>query len=136
MKVSELTGEQLDYWVAKAEGYVHHGAVGLFERNDSKPWCLSEVNDWWKDPEGRWICGPCTGFPYSYSTEWERGGPIIARERIDLLTLGEHGWQAYVNPDASEHWCLKESEGPTPLIAAMRAHIAAKFGEELPDTPT
>jgi hypothetical protein len=128
MSVSELTGEELDAAVAKALGYEHHGAVGVFDRNPDKPWCLSEVNDWWKDPTGAWLCGPCHGFPYGYSSEWERGGPIIERERIEVGFMGtDHGWQAAMNPEAQADWQIRWHDGPTPLIAAMRAFVASRL---------
>jgi hypothetical protein len=63
----------------------------------------------------------------SFCRDWSYGGPIIEREGIDLENLGEFGWQAVVNPLASEHYCLHgKCEGPTPLIAAMRAFVASK----------
>lgn len=131
MNEAELTGKELDAAVAKALGYEHHGAVGVFKADGSdKPWCLSEVNDWWKDTAGKWLCGPCHGFPYAYSSEWERGGPIIEQERIEVGFMGaEHGWQAAANPDAQADWAIPWHDGPTPLIAAMRALVASKRGE-------
>lgn len=143
MKVSELTGEQLNKWVAKAEGYEHHGAVGVFERNDSRPWCLSEVNDWWKDPEGRWICGPCTGFPHNYSTEWAQGGPIIERDRIGVWPTDYFvGHKSPPDGPTDNYGAEVRTSGSgflqfgqTPLIAAMRAKVASKYGDEVPDDP-
>ena len=126
-EVAELTGALLDAAVAKALGYVHHGAVGVFTPNDGKPWCRSEVNDWWKDQGGNWLCGPCHGFPYAYSTDWAQGGPIIELGQIEIGPLGkEHGWQAAANPLCQDEWALTWIDGPTPLIAAMRAFVASK----------
>lgn len=115
-----LEGAELDAAVAKAMGYTHHGAVGTNHANPDKPWCLSDVNDWWKDPTGAWLCGPCHCFPYAYSSDWERAGPIIERERISL------------DPIVKDRWCATASGtdyvefGPTPLIAAMRAFCASR----------
>jgi hypothetical protein len=65
-----------------------------------------------------------------YSTKWERGGPIIERERIELHTgSADHPyWEAICGAQDVQ------AGGPTPLIAAMRAYVASKFGEtvELP----
>ena len=67
-----------------------------------------------------------------YSTDWAQGGPIIERERIELsfLSFDEIDealpiWHAckYVRG------VLKEEQGPTPLIAAMRCYVASKLGE-------
>lgn len=65
------------------------------------------------------------GFVPAYSASWEHGGPIIEREKIHVFHGGvasEMAWQAYAHRGAGA--------GPTPLIAAMRAFVASKFGEE------
>lgn len=63
---------------------------------------------------------------YTPSTNWAQGGPIIEREKINL------GW---VFCDGREFWTatmyLAESEGSTPLIAAMRCYVASKLGDEI-----
>jgi len=61
---------------------------------------------------------------WSPSRFWHQGGPIIERERINV-SCGKRGdWWASM--------ALNEKiEGPTPLIAAMRAFVASKFGEEV-----
>lgn len=69
-------------------------------------------------------------FKVSPSVDWEAGGPIIERELIAVMPYG-NGWSA--NPRfLDEH---EETEhihtGPTPLVAAMRAYVASKFGEEM-----
>jgi hypothetical protein len=67
---------------------------------------------------------------FSPSTSWAHGGPIIEREWINVAKH-ESGayWQA-----ASERWMLDDghpSEGPTPLIAAMRCFVASKLGDDI-----
>ena len=67
---------------------------------------------------------------FSPSTNWTHGGPIIEREWINVVKH-ESGayWQA-----ASERWMLDDghpSEGPTPLIAAMRCFVASKLGDDI-----
>lgn len=137
MKVSELEGDRLNYWVARAEGYEHLGAVGTnFENDQDIPWCRSDVNDWWRDKLGNWLCGPCQSFPYAYSTDWSQGGPIIEREGIQVapMRLGD-GWEIK-SWRASRRNCgalACDQEAETPLIAAMRCFVASKFGEEVPD---
>jgi DNA-binding Lrp family transcriptional regulator len=59
-----------------------------------------------------------------YGTQWGRGGPIIERERIQLMP-----WREEMRHIAS--WTAKtldgyEGEGHTVLIAAMRAFVASK----------
>lgn len=70
---------------------------------------------------------------YSPSTDWAQGGLIIDRERISLIT--DDGYtEAYVRL-MTNHGELAGSdgraEGPTPLIAAMRAYVASKLGDEV-----
>lgn len=61
---------------ALAMGWKHLGAVGveLSEAERGSPsradkaypgklWCLSGGNDWWLNPEGYHVCGPCQGIP-------------------------------------------------------------------------
>lgn len=103
MKVSELTGAMLDYWVARAEGFTESFA-------QHRP---------------HWV-------PYSW--KWEYGGPIIEREKISVNhQKTAHGQDAGWTAKATAYWL--PGDGPTPLIAAMRAFVASKFGEEVADNP-
>ena len=78
--------------------------------------------------------GDDEGWKYNPSTDWAQGGPIIEMERIELSFLGFDEidealpiWNAckYVRG------VLKEEQGPTPLIAAMRCYVASKLGNEV-----
>lgn len=78
---------------------------------------------------------------FSPSTNWADGGPIIEhgrialRHRLNMQSPGED-WEAGIGPDRfdwgdghvpdAEFTCT----GPTPLIAAMRAYVTAKYGAE------
>lgn len=136
MKIAELSGRELDAWVAKAEGYVHRGAIGIIgSRKEGERYCLSEGNDWWDAPEGHWICGPCEGFPYRYSTEWERGGPIIERRRIHIVHVRDMSdplghWMGGIENRKTLIWGDIQATGDTALIAAMRCYVASEFPEE------
>lgn len=74
---------------------------------------------------------PCSGW-WAPSTYWDHGGPIIGRERISFAPAG---WTpGHSGPD----WRAKlpgrlawKATGPTHLIAAMRAFVLAKLGEEV-----
>ena len=96
MKTSELTGAALDWAVAKAEGH--------------------DVDDptWWPDFGGE----SC------YSTDWNEGGPIIERERINIRDDGGDQWAADDNIRATAY-------GSTPLVAAMRCYVASQLGDEV-----
>jgi len=105
IKVSEATNLQLDWAVAKCEGWVDKlGSV--------------EVQ----------VMMACDDF--NYSTNWSQGGPIIEREGIEISYDEDGGWGAFIertNKDYLYH-------GPTPLIAAMRCYVASRLGEEV-DVP-
>lgn len=112
MKTADLKGSALDWAVAKCEGeldradYYLHESTGAFMLEKGEVSAL-----------------------YSPSTKWNQGGPIIEREKIDLL----HVRQA----DLSLVWVASiesrdlEDSGPTPLIAAMRCYVASELGDEV-----
>jgi hypothetical protein len=112
-KVSELEGALLDAAVAKAEG-------------DALP-------DFWRDPED----GTCWVRPgreeWTPSISWDQGGPIIERERIELQNHAcSEGWWAGIRQSPSQNKAGGVvAIGPTPLIAAMRAYVASKLGNEV-----
>lgn len=113
-RVSELEGGLLDALVASAEGM----AARVNENGD----CVLTVGF----PEGE--------VEFEPSTNWTEGGPIIERKRISIVAPGGQlkEWQAhakYTMPSPPER--LATQYGPMPLVAAMRAYVASKFGEEV-----
>lgn len=106
IRVSELEGSLLDFWVAKIVG-----------GSDGRDWGIL-----WNPSECVIYDGE-NEIKYSPSTDWSQGGPIMDRERIntDWLDDGSGQWMASMPP----------YYGPTRLIAAMRCFVAAKFGEEV-----
>lgn len=124
-KVSELTGAELDYWVAKAAGMDRENGWGLAwissgnPDRPSKPRCNVAHKDW----DGAKVWAP--------SRNWSQGGPIIEREKIDLEYRPRmKQWFAIFQPN--EHILAREW-GDTALIAAMRAYVASKYGQEVGD---
>ena len=113
VKVSELQGAALDWAVAKCEGELsqHGGQVHLV---GSKVRFYEDTSD----------------IPYTPSTDWAQGGPIIEREEISLETLAHDeygdGWLA-----TSVRYAVYMEFAPTPLIAAMRSYVASKMGDEI-----
>ena len=108
IKTSELIGAPLDWAVAKCEG------IELF------PWPNGTLN----------VYRPVTDdyAVYEPHCRWAQGGPIMEREKISVLTCTNgHEWAA-----KGAH---NYSYGPTALIAACRAFVAARLGEsvEVPD---
>lgn len=80
-----------------------------------------------------WAVAKCEGLDYwhpeigpsqpEYSTNWSQGGLIIERERIAIWGDNDLYWEA----ECGWAW----AKGPTPLVAAMRAYVALKLGEEV-----
>jgi hypothetical protein len=121
VKVSELEGAQLDYWVAKTLGDRQMRIVGAEEHER----CETRFGDQW--PWNRFMP----------SLAWMDGGTIIEREEIctepHAHFVEENGatdWRATIFYDGGERY---DVDGPTPLIAAMRAYVASKFGDTVPD---
>ena len=110
-KVSELTGAELDYWVAKAQG-CERVRLNLKGEYGNRTVYVDHV-----DVAGVGLFKP--------SSSWAQGGPIIEREKIAVCYdhLNEK-WLAVIfgNP-------LIQTEGNTPLIAAMRCYVASVYGD-------
>ena len=110
MKVSALDGAYLDYWVARAEG-----ETAVFEYGECKYHYDDEHGTW----DENW----------HPSADWSQGGPIIERERIALIPVIGGTWSAeYDEPTGGGDYQEHAIDGPTALIAAMRAFVASKFG--------
>lgn len=106
MKVSELSGELLDYWVTRAEGKVE------------------TFSEWRSTRASYW----------RPSTMPNIAVPIIEREEI--ATYRYDDWVALAKPDVYPSGALSAQiieSGPTLLIAAMRCYVASKFGGDVPD---
>lgn len=121
IKVSELSGAALDWAVAKAEGYY------LFLEVDGKWRC--EIGD-----KGAHDVGALGKYGYSPSTNWNQGGPLIDRARMSFVSQGtgpedEDGNQPILAIPAV--LLYKIGSGKTHLIAACRAIVATKFGDEI-----
>ncbi|MBU9468320.1 DUF2591 domain-containing protein [Burkholderia multivorans] len=116
MKVSDLEGAQLDYWVARALG---DRMVRLVD--EARDRCETRFGEQWD-----W------GY-FAASRAWMEGGPIIERERIFLDWCDiEQCWIAGTVHTALPNGVQRTAmRGGTPLIAAMRAFVASRFGAEV-----
>lgn len=125
VKTSEMSWEQLDWAVAKIlDGHLDvYGwkiCSSIFNRHP----CVSRAI---KADDG------VTGYEercFNPALSWVDGGPIIARHLISVYYIPEDG------PAAEGKWVASictgdEFCGTTPLIAAMRALVAAKLGNEV-----
>lgn len=126
MKVSELTGALLDYYVAQAEG---KNFVFI-----SVKWDACVDSSILADDEDLYDKKAV----FSPSTNWAQGGPIIERERIKLLptiptaaTWYASIWNGTTLADGVSH----RAQADAPLVAAMRAYVASKFGDEVQEVP-
>jgi hypothetical protein len=120
MKTSDLSGTLLDYWVAHAEG---------FDPIDGRT--IPKGEFMWK--ARRAVSGSVGWMSHKFSRDWTLGGPIIERENLLVAPNGTpgSGWHSRVKTTAG--FLSDESLGPTPLVAAMRAYVASKYGDEVPD---
>jgi hypothetical protein len=116
-KVSELDGALLDAAVAKAAGLM-----------------VREFGSAWQHIEGCRHSNQGEPEAWCPSTKWDQGGPIIERERIEVIPYFRfdsreffEGWRAGIAPECAPDY----SFGQTPLIAAMRAYVISKLGEEI-----
>lgn len=111
MKTSELTGAALDWAVAKCDG-VYSPSV------DTDTDGTKRINYGGMYPE--------------WATDWAQGGPIIERERIDVMS-SEYGWVAFIGNEITGELdpVVDAGYGDTPLEAAMRCYVASKLGDEI-----
>lgn len=110
MKTSELTGVQLDYWAAMAEGKRYPCVEGGV--------CETESDEVWAP-----------------SSDWAQGGPIKERLRIGTYWLEDMElWRAGIDMHGyTPEFNIAEQHGRTELEAAMRCLVASKYGDEVPD---
>lgn len=110
IKTQDLRGAQLDWAVAKCEGYI------------------DDWNSWLHEATVKDVAESGSYHP---STDWSIGGPIIEREDISVefgRAEFKSEWIAYKLGEPHED---NPEGGPTPLVAAMRCFVASKLGEEV-----
>ena len=139
MKTRDLTGPALDWAVAKCEGTLptHNTVVACrpFEadvREHKHLLCTADDDAHAREQcenayPGCEIIGVFECTVGKYSSRWEMAGPIIERERISISTE-ENGWSANI---CAPRYGLSLGFGPTPLVAAMRAFVSSKLGDEV-----
>jgi hypothetical protein len=113
IKTSELTGAALDWAVAQAEGFP------IIDVQYKHIYINGERGT------------PFLGMRWIPSTDWAQGGPIIERKKIGVEWQSvDKRWTAALCYDRrKDMWSIEY--GPTPLIAAMRCHVASKLGDEV-----
>ena len=124
MRVGNLDGDKLNYWVGRALGYFPE------RRMDQK-----SMSDILVNTEGKyWFQYPSQNF--------ESGGRIIEDKKIATAFLSNSLWYAfefgksigYDSTSTDIRMGISSGYfGETLLIAAMRCVVASKFGDEVPD---
>lgn len=109
MKVSELEGAALDLWVARALDLraIPGEPDGFFYWKEG----IYDASGW-----------------FAPSTDWAQGGPLIQSERINLR-FGA-GYVVARHPADTAFEPIADSA----LVAAMRAFVASKYGDTVPDS--
>ncbi len=111
LRVEDLPPTYVDYYVAQAEGILER-----LRARDEAYRMDSQHRIYHRMPNGR-------SFPWSPSTDWRLGGPIIEREGI-TVRRARAGWEAARNGEAV-------AAAETPLLAAMRTRAILAFGPEI-----
>jgi hypothetical protein len=132
-RVADLAGAQLALWVAQAAGIcLHDGPT------------RKECGNWGTD----YFCVACgketSDGPDKMSwrphENWSQGGPIIDNQKISFVVtdwgdadLDWAGYEPCLQSMTGMAYDGVTATGPTPLIAAMRAFVASKFGDKVND---
>lgn len=118
LKTKDLTGPLLDCWVAFAKGW-SEDEIEIFGGQ-----CVIQED------------GSPVEFSFEPSSNWGDGGPILESGLISVF------WEPKDSKNDPGHWraFIRSYDddgfiGDTPLIAAMRAYVASKHGDEVPPTP-
>lgn len=116
----DLVGTALDEAVAVAEGWTY-GPIPRdfpprFRNIDGPVWMLNRDN-----------VIQVAGAAPQFSTNWGLAGPIIERERIELIPQG-----VVIEGHEDALWCATIGNGdigeygPTAIVAAMRVYVTSK----------
>ena len=117
MKTAETTLPQLNWLVAKLEGFKY---INVFHGDRVQIMVSNKKNE---------------SYDFNPTEGWHQGGPIIERECINAYASGA----CSVHPKNPEYWVAEilatdemiTQYGPTPLIAAMRCFVSSRLGDEV-----
>jgi hypothetical protein len=123
MRTSELIDITLDWAVSYALG---HNPMKDFHSH-GMTW-----NGWWETTSYiKTKPNEYRRLP-RYSIDWEYGGPIIESGANNLFKHnGGTEWCCACNVQRDGYIAIITADGPTPLIAAMRAYVTSKLGDEI-----
>jgi hypothetical protein len=126
-KVEELSGKSLDWAVARCEGWkwkagTRFGGEYWFELSLGDEYCTVTK-------QHNHYCRRRLLWELPFSTSWSLGGPILERESISTTNFDDYPkWTARYPSNPVSH------TGCTLLVAAMRAYVYSKLGEDI-DVP-
>jgi hypothetical protein len=121
-RVADLAGGLLDYWAGRADGISAEQLRLSPVANSDVVLCVQLFK--WGEPDR---------YSYQPSQSWTQGGPLIEKHRIELGAPTESGTFAGIWTANTEWGHVNGWQGPTPLIAAMRALVASVYGDSVPD---
>lgn len=124
VKTSELTNRQLDWAVAKCEGWVTYPTDSI------------ERGDWYHTDAAVAPLGyehnRIHRDDFNPSSNWSQGGPIIERALLDITP------SPYEHREDMRWHCQHYNSlggyaqyGPTPLVAAMKCYVTSQLGDEV-----
>lgn len=126
MKICNLSGKHLDYWVAKAQGWINYPTDSI------------EAGTLWhtdieKAPFGRTI--RCAD--YTPSTHWDQTGELIEKFQTDFYYDESEPprCRAEVLVRVGNKPGYVSAWGKNPQLAICRAVVKSVFGEEVPKEP-
>ena len=126
MKVSELTGSELDYWTAKAQGLGEYKNWEDGDYDGEYPCFLIDLDGycWWYENEDGYD-------PYRPSTDWQQAGELIEKFKVKVwYSSGKWVAETYKrNRVDITVWGVSS----TPQEAICRAVVASVYGEEVED---
>jgi len=116
MRTADLTGAQLDYHTARAEGV----PAADLEIRATGTLCVRNMPP---------LEGHAIGMllVLDYSTNWALSGPLVEKHGMGLIPNRQE-W-------TSMRGGVGATAGPTPLIAICLAVVRAAFGDEVEDLP-
>ena len=97
-----MTDLEMTVKCAEAMGWKHLGAVGITPpardaSDQSGLWCLSGGNDWWINPEGHSVCGPCSGIPDPLNNDADAMA-LVKKCELELYKR-RTGWRVTTDED-------------------------------------
>jgi len=129
MKVSELTGAQLDYWTARAEGIPAENLRIQPIQLSTDVHCVRTVRTVMLGPDQ----SAARDVPFEvlrYSDDWALGGALIDKYRPNIRAFARE-----YECDVEHAGGIETGYGDTALLALCRAVVHAAFGDDVDEVP-